>query len=184
MQTLINALRKSAEHIDKGITFVRSDGQEQPFSYRQIWQRAQERACFLRERGIGKGDRIVLALPEPDDFVLTFFGALVAGAVPVPVYPPQTLARLDAYLANLSRIVVVSEAKLIVTGSRPFPAENGIPEAARALFELPSVRADEIAQAPSVTSEIDVRVGPDDLAFLQFTSGSTSSPKGRDGDPR
>jgi fatty-acyl-CoA synthase len=132
----------------------------------------------LRERGIGKGDRIVLALPEPDDFVLTFFGALVAGAVPVPLYPPQTLARLDAYLANLSRIVEVSEAKLLITGNRPFPTENGVPEGARALFALPSVRAEEIAAAPAVTSEIDVRVDANDLAFLQFTSGSTSSPKG------
>lgn len=178
MQTLINALRKNAQHTEKGITFVRSDGREQAFSYQQIWERSHERACFLRERGIGKGDRIVLALPEPDDFVLTFFGALVAGAVPVPLYPPQTLARLDAYLANLSRIVEVSEAKLLVTGNRPFSSENGVPEAARALFALPSVRAEEIAQAPAVTSEIDVQVDADDLAFLQFTSGSTSSPKG------
>ena len=131
MQTLINALRKNAQHTEKGITFVRTDGREQAFSYRQLWERAHERACFLRERGIGKGDRIVLALPEPDDFVLTFFGALVAGAVPVPLYPPQTLARLDAYLANLSRIVEVSEAKLLVTGNRPFSSENGVPEVAR-----------------------------------------------------
>ena len=181
MQTLINALRKNAEHTEKGITFVRSDGREQAFSYRQIWERAHERACFLRDRGIKKGERIVLALPEPDDFVLTFFGALVAGAVPVPLYPPQTLARLDAYLANLSRIVEVSEAKLIVTGNRPFSSgENGapVPEAARALFALPSVRAEEIALAPPVTSEISIDLDADDLAFLQFTSGSTSSPKG------
>jgi fatty-acyl-CoA synthase len=178
MQTLINALRKNAEHTEKGITFVRSDGREQAYSYRQIWQRAHERACFLRDRGIKKSDRIVLALPEPDDFVLTFFGALVAGAVPVPLYPPQTLARLDAYLANLSRIVEVSEAKLLVTGNRPFTSDNGVPEAARALFALPSVRAEEIAEAPPVTSEIAIEVEPDDLAFLQFTSGSTSSPKG------
>jgi fatty-acyl-CoA synthase len=180
MQTLINALRKNAEQeqTEKGITFVRSDGKEQPLSYREIWRCANERACFLRERGIGKGDRVVLALPEPDDFVLTFFGALVAGAVPVPLYPPQTLARLDAYLANLSRIVEVSEAKLLVTGNRPFSSENGVPEGARALFALPSVRAEEIAAAPAVTSEIDVHLDAGDLAFLQFTSGSTSSPKG------
>src|SRR5688500_10813033 len=98
MQTLINALRKNAEHTEKGIVFVRSDGGKRGSSIGQTWRRALERACFLRDRGIKKGDRIVLALPEPDDFVLTFFGALVAGAVPVPLYPPQTLARLDAYL--------------------------------------------------------------------------------------
>ncbi|MET0593398.1 MAG: AMP-binding protein, partial [Polyangiaceae bacterium] len=177
MHTLINALRKNAEHTQKGITFVRSDGREEAFSYRQIWERSHARACFLKERGIRKGDRVVLALPEPDDFVLTFFGALVAGAVPVPVYPPQTLARLDAYLANLSRIVEVSGTKLIVNGFKSVMADIEVPEAARALFALPSVGADEIA-APAYTGELNLDIGPDDLAFLQFTSGSTSSPKG------
>src|SRR5262245_13571182 len=124
MQTLIDALRAVARHTEKGITFVRSDGREQTLSYRQVWDEACRRAQFLRERGIGKGDRVVLTLPEPDDFVLTFFGSLAAGAVPVPLYPPQTLARLDAYLANLSRIVEVSGAKVIVTGNRPLSQEN------------------------------------------------------------
>jgi fatty-acyl-CoA synthase len=178
MQTLINALRKNAEHTQKGITFVRSDGREEAFSYRQIWERAHARACFLKERGIRKGDRVVLALPEPDDFVLTFFGALVAGAVPVPVYPPQTMARLDTYLSNLSRIVEVSGTKLIVNGFKSVMAGIEAPEAARALFALPSVGADEIAAAPTVATEISIDIGPADLAFLQFTSGSTSSPKG------
>jgi fatty-acyl-CoA synthase len=177
MQTLINALRKNAVHTQKGITFVRSDGREEAFSYRQIWEQAHARAFFLRERGIHKGDRVVLALPEPDDFVLTFFGAMVAGAVPVPVYPPQTMARLDAYLANLSRVVEVSGAKLIVNGFKSVMSGIEAPEAARALFALPSAGADEIAAAPAA-GEMDLDIGPADLAFLQFTSGSTSSPKG------
>jgi fatty-acyl-CoA synthase len=179
MQTLINALRKNAEHTVKGITFVRSDGREEAYSYRQIWQRTNERANFLRERGIKKGDRILLALPEPEDFVLSFYGAIAIGAVPVPLYPPQTLARLDSYIANLSRIVEVSEAKLIVTGTKPLPdLDVDISDAFKSLFSLPSVRAEEIAAAPATTAEIDVDLKADDLAFLQFTSGSTSSPKG------
>ena len=55
---------------------------------------------------------------------------------------------------------------------------NGAASAMRAFFALPSVRADEIAQAPPVSGDPIVGVGDDDLAFLQFTSGSTSRPKG------
>jgi fatty-acyl-CoA synthase len=179
MRTLIDALREVAKHTEKGITFVRSDGREQTLPYAAVWEEARRRALFLREQGIRKGDRVVLTLPEPDDFVLTFFGSLVAGAVPVPLYPPQTLARLDSYLANLSRIIEVSGAKLIVTGNRPLSQDSGPPDNTRALFALPSFRADEIAQArPSDGGRDSENVSPDDLAFLQFTSGSTSSPKG------
>ena len=122
MRTLIDALRDNAKHTEKGITFVRSDGREQTSSYAEVWEQSQRRAHLIREQGIQRGDRVILTLPEPDDFVLTFFGALVAGAVPVPLYPPQTLARLDAYLANLSRIVEIAGAKLLVPAiatSRP-----------------------------------------------------------------
>ncbi|HKQ68726.1 MAG TPA: fatty acyl-AMP ligase [Polyangiaceae bacterium] len=178
MRTLIDALRDNAKHTEKGITFVRSDGREQTLSYRDVWSEARRRALVLADHGIVKGDRIVLTLPEPDDFVLTFFGALAAGAVPVPLYPPQTLAKLDAYLANLSRIVEVAGAKLIVTGNRPLSPESGAAEATRALFALPSLRAEEMAAAPASVGDVLADVGPDDLAFLQFTSGSTSSPKG------
>src|SRR4051812_43186565 len=105
MRTLIDALRDNASLTDKGITFVRSDGSERALSYREVWDEACRRAAFLAEQGAGPGDRVVLAVPEPDDFVLTFFGALTAGAVPVPLYPPHTLAKLDGYVANLSRII-------------------------------------------------------------------------------
>jgi len=178
MRTLIDALRENAKHTDKGITFVRSDGREQTLSYREVWDQALRRARLLHEHGIRKGDRILLTLPEPDDFVLTFFAAMVSGAVPVPLYPPQTLARLDTYLANLSRIVEVSGAKLLITGNRPLSADNAAPDAARALFALPTLRAEEMALAPIQGRDVPVIVGEDDLAFLQFTSGSTSSPKG------
>jgi fatty-acyl-CoA synthase len=178
MRTLIDALRDNAKHTEKGITFVRSDGREQTLSYADVWDQALRRAQLLREHGIRKGDRILLTLPEPDDFVLTFFAAMVSGAVPVPLYPPQTLARLDTYLANLSRVVEVSGAKLLVTGNRPLSPDNAAPDAARALFALPTLRAEEIALAPPSAGEAPVRVDEDDLAFLQFTSGSTSAPKG------
>jgi fatty-acyl-CoA synthase len=178
MRTLIDALRDNATHTDKGITFVRSDGVEHTLSYSQVWDQALRRAQLLHEHGVRKGDRVLLTLPEPDDFVLTFFGAMVGGAVPVPLYPPQTLARLDTYLANLSRVAEVSGAKLLITGNRPLSPDSAPPDAARALFALPSLRADELAAAPASAGEAPVRIDEGDLAFLQFTSGSTSAPKG------
>src|SRR5262249_59600853 len=131
--TLLYALRDNAAIHHKGITFVRSDGSERALSYREVWTETCRRAIFFGDHGIEKGDRVVVTVPEPDDFVLTFFGALTAGAVPVPLYPPQTLARLDAYVGNLSRIVEVAQAKMLVTGNRALWPESGPPDDAHAL---------------------------------------------------
>jgi fatty-acyl-CoA synthase len=114
---------------------------------------------------------VVLTLSEGDDFVLAFFGVIAAGAVPVPLYPPATMSRLDAYFANLARVIASSGAKLLITSRRSAPEGPASP-----LADIPTVRPEELAEAP--TAEVMVEVGPDDLAFLQFTSGSTSLPKG------
>src|SRR5258706_16232627 len=127
MRTLIDALRDNAAITHEGMTFVRSDGSERALSYRDVWSEACRRARFLGDLGIEKGDRVILTVPEPDDFVLTFFGALTAGAVPVPLYPPQTLARLDAYVTNLSCIVEVAQANLLLTGNRPLWSRDSPP---------------------------------------------------------
>jgi fatty-acyl-CoA synthase len=174
MRTLLDALRDNARHSDKGITFVRSDGREKTLSYREVWAETQRRAAWLARHGIVKGDRVVLTLPEGDDFVLCFFGTMAAGAVPVPLYPPATMARLDAYYANLSRVMAACGAKLLITGHRhASPDANGV---ATPLSSVPTMRPEELAGAP--LAELTTDVGPDDLAFLQFTSGSTSLPKG------
>jgi fatty-acyl-CoA synthase len=178
MRTLIDALRDNAAITHKGITFVRSDGSERALSYRDVWSEACRRARFLGDLGIEKGDRVVLAVPEPDDFVLTFFGALTAGAVPVPLYPPQTLARLDAYVASLSRVAEVARAKVLLTGNRALWGDEGPPADAGALRSMQIVRADDMAEAAESNTDPGVSIGPNDLAFLQFTSGSTSHPKG------
>ncbi|HEY3595428.1 MAG TPA: fatty acyl-AMP ligase [Polyangiaceae bacterium] len=172
MRTLLDALRDNARHSDKGITFVRSDGREQTLCYRDVWIETQRRAAWLRRHRIGKGDRVVLTLPEAEDFVLNFFGVIAAGAVPVPLYPPATLARLDAYYANLARVIAASEAKLLITSHRR-AAQDGVPAP---LAEVPTMRPEELAAAPA--EEVTTEIRPDDLAFLQFTSGSTSLPKG------
>jgi fatty-acyl-CoA synthase len=186
MRTLIDALRENAKHTEKGIIFVRSDGREQRLSYAEVWREARRRAHLLSELGVRRSDRVLLTLPEPDDFVLSFFGAMACGAVPVPLYPPQTLARLDTYFANLARVAEVSGAKLILT-SRPLPLDDHAPNGAsngadhaplRSLGKLRVVKTDEIAASSHVPEDAPVSVTPDDLAFLQFTSGSTSHPKG------
>ena len=76
MRTFLDVLRDNAVHADRSVTFVRTNGSERTVSYAELWEEARRRAGALFDRGLKKGDRIALILPEPDEFVLTFVAAL------------------------------------------------------------------------------------------------------------
>ncbi|XXY47927.1 fatty acyl-AMP ligase [Sorangium sp. So ce269] len=185
MRTFVEVLQQNAAHADRAVRFVRSSGEERSISYAELWTEAQRRAHALRQLGLRKGDRVALILTEADEFVLTFVGALTAGIVAVPMYPPQSLAKLEAYSETVQHILEASGASVLVTNEQlkemidAYLAANGHGGEA----SLPGLR---------IVLERDLRepegfdaaaAGPwqvslDDLAFLQFTSGSTSRPKG------
>jgi len=175
MRTFIDALRSNATDTDRAVTFVRTNGQERRVSYAELWAEAAGRAKALREFGWVKGDKVGLILPEPDEFVLSFLGALTAGLVAVPMYPPPTLAKMDAYGDTVRHVLRASNARGLITN-----------EAMSERVECQLLR-DEVS--PRIVIEQQIRgqtlddsslpnISGDDLAFLQFTSGSTSQPKG------
>ncbi len=174
MRTFVEVLRDNAIHADRAVTFVRATGEERRVSFPDLWAQARQRARALYALGLKKGDRVALVLPEPDEFVLTFMGCLTAGIVAVPMYPPQTLAKMETYGDTVRHILAASGADVLITNDSlaELMRENLAGASnARVVVER-DVRGDvENAEAPpAVTLE--------DLAFLQFTSGSTSKPKG------
>lgn len=178
MRTFIDVLRDNAAHNDRFITFVRTNASIRTVSYTELWAEARRRARALRELGLQKGDRIALILPEPDDFVLTFIGALTGGLVAVPMYPPQTLAKLEAYGDTVRHVLGASGARVLVTSEplKPLIGDHllsgeGIEGKVRLVLE-----SDISGESTAVDDPVPV--APSDLAFLQFTSGSTSKPKG------
>lgn len=173
MKTVIDVMRENAARPDRALVFRRLDGSERSVPYPQVWAEACRRAHALRALGVGHGDRVALVLPETDEFVLTFLGVLAAGAVAVPAYPPQTMAKLEAYADTLRHVLATSGARVLVTSDsvRPLLAEHLNGHGPRLALERELATADAAADVPGAVS-------PDDLAFLQFTSGSTSRPKG------
>src|ERR1700733_1153628 len=126
MRTFIDVLRDNAVHADRSITFVRAAGGERVVSFPELWLEARRRAHALAALGLQRGDRVALVLTEPDEFVLTFIGALTAGVVAVPIYPPQTLAKMEAYGDTVRHVLEASGARLLVTSDalRPLIAEH------------------------------------------------------------
>ena len=102
-RTVNEALVASAT-IGSGLTFVDLAERESFYPYSELHARARRTAGALRARGVASGDRVALVFPTSPGFVDAFFGVLLAGAVPVPLYPPVRLGRMDEYDAWVRKL--------------------------------------------------------------------------------
>ena len=175
-QTLVEALYRLPDGDERGFRFLGLDREERYYPYAAMRAEAERRAAFLGATGIRKGDRVALLLPENHEFVLTFLGASVGGFVPVPMYPQATFKAIDAYIDILAHIVEAADARVLVC----MESNRDVVEKLEA---RPEMAGRTILYSPECFEGDMPRlerpaIGPDDLCFLQFTSGSTNKPKG------
>ncbi len=176
LNTLVDLLRyRAADHPDRlAYTFlVDGERQEARLTYGELDQQARTIAARLTADGIAKGERALLLYPSGLEYMAAFFGCLYAEVVAVPAYPPRhkrTLPRIQAIAASAGPKAILSTAST------------------RAAIEGFLMDAPEL-QSPLwlLTDSLDLslaetwRMVPVDgaaLAFLQYTSGSTATPKG------
>ncbi len=169
-ETLTEALRHAAEH-DSGLTFVDARERSTYLSWKQVQERAQRVAGSLVERGIKSGDRVAIVLPTAPAFCDAFFGALCAGAVPVPLYPPVRLGRLAEYHRATARMIGAAGARIVVTDARVRLLLGQAVAAARP--ELGMCTAAELLDHDGKWGQATFP----ELALIQFSSGSTVEPK-------
>ena len=155
--------------------FVKADDQpERSVSFGELFHEALLVAGGLRERGIGRADKVAIMLPTSSDFFSAFMGALFAGAVPVPLYPPTNLSRLGEYARRQAGIVDNAKARCFVTFPRARPVGELLRERVPRLREV--VTVDELLASTESFSTFDV--SEEAPALIQYTSGSTGDPKG------
>ncbi|MFQ5789852.1 MAG: fatty acyl-AMP ligase, partial [Acidobacteriota bacterium] len=170
----LGKLLKRAAGFDRVVRFVgRGDG-ETAYSYEDVYLRAAEVAAGLERCGVRRGDRIGVNLPTSIEFYDAFFGISLAGAIPVPFYPPVRLGRLDEYHARTAAMLQVSEARLVLTDRRVRRLLGKTVE--RADLELGCLTTEEVAGGRQGAS-LHRESSPQDLALIQFSSGATGAPK-------
>ena len=175
-ETLIAAQDAAAHVTHQGYTFLDNDLKPAEWSFAEVSCEARRIGRCLQAMGFNKGDRIALVLSSPQSFVLSFLGTISAGAMPVPMYPPLALCRLDNYIERAVGILRVSGARAILTTGDLLPVLQPVKDRVSTLERLLDTE-DLIRMAPGpATTETDVK--PDEACFLQFTSGSTSEPRG------
>ncbi|WP_346294312.1 amino acid adenylation domain-containing protein [Sphaerothrix gracilis] len=173
--TLIELLRYRAteQSQQRAYTFlVDGETQEESLTYAELDSQARAIAAHLQQLE-AIGERAILLYPPGLEFIVAFFGCLYAGVIAVPAYPPRQnrrLSRLQAIMVNAQARLALTSASLLANIQETFGQGNGLER----LQWLSTDRLDlSIAnrwQEPAIASS--------DLAFLQYTSGSTGMPKG------
>ena len=175
--TFVEALARLPVGEARGFRFIGSDGVERYFSYDSLRREAQRRAALIMGAGIGKGDRVALVVAEGHEFVLSFLGCVLAGAVPVPIFPQATFKAASGYVDTVSHIVEASGARLLLTMEGTLPLIEAVRQRVPGLVRIATTEQLFAADVTLPSFEPPSLTG-DDLCFLQFTSGSTSRPKG------
>jgi len=197
LRTLPDALAHAAG-ADAGYCFVANEG-DRPRSYAELQTAALRVATSLCSSGLRRGDLVGLVLPDAEEFLTTLFGASIAGLIPASIHPPSATSDLPRYFELTASILRASGARAVVTnrallpafedarrdcpdltlilcadgldglsGSDPRQPPFGRAQGGPAALERPDLGALEPDRRPSL----------DDIAFVQFTSGSSSAPKG------
>ena len=171
LRTLTEALAQGAR-TDAGYCFVAGDADRRR-SFAALQDATFRAAGSLRAAGLRRGDLVALVLPDAEEFLTTLFGASIAGLIPASLYPPATMGELPRYFELTSSILRASGARAVVTSRALVPSFE---EARASCPELALVLC--AADFDAAAWEPDRLPSLDDIAFVQFTSGSTSSPKG------
>jgi len=178
VRTLIDLLRDraAAQPSDLAYTFL-DDGKRcgDSVTWLELERRSRAIATAIRHR-VDPGARVLVMFPPSLDFVPAFFATLYAGTIAVPTYQPSG-ARADRAIARLRGMIADAGVSLVLAPASPAlrarSAEAAIPELSAVSWLDPADVPDEAAddwRAPGSTGT--------SLAFLQYTSGSTSAPRG------
>jgi len=174
-QTLTEALDYHVERQPDRLTVhLYEEGRETPITYRQLYDGALGYAARLAQAGLQPGQMVAIMLPTCKEYLYSFYGVLLAGGVPVPLYPPARLSSIEDHMTRHVGILKSAGARIMIT----------IPEA-KALAYLLRAQVESL-RAVLMPSDLQgsgagfapVRGKTGDIGFLQYTSGSTGSPKG------
>jgi acyl-CoA synthetase (AMP-forming)/AMP-acid ligase II len=159
------------------LTFL-ADGErdERTLTYAQLEARARDVAAALDSNGIRPGDRALLMYPPGLDYVVAFFGCMYASVIAVPAYPPQ-VGRMQRMLPRLNAIAGSAGPAAGLTTSALLPFTPDMTVQCGHLADVLWLATDTLPRATGQCRSPDM-VEPSQPAFLQYTSGSTGTPRG------
>jgi acyl-CoA synthetase (AMP-forming)/AMP-acid ligase II/acyl carrier protein len=175
--TTLTELIEGNRTVARSIYYVEGENDSREVSYGELYERAIGILYHLQRIGAKRGDKLILLLANNEQFLDAYWAAILGGIIPVPVAPgisDEHRHKLLRIARKLGNPFIYSERKILDRiGS--FASQTGESEA----FNQLRARAfltddlDDISKAGK-----PYKSTPDDVAFIQFSSGSTSEPKG------
>ncbi len=176
--TLVEVLEwHVARHGERTHVLLYGDGVEagapRPISYAELLHDARRKAAGLLALGVRPQQSVALMLPTGQEYLASYYAALLVGAIPVPIYPPARIEQIEEHLRRHARILDNAQAKVIITVREARPLAALLRRQVASLADI--VTTHDLDREPV---PILYRGRANDIAFIQYTSGSTGDPKG------
>ena len=163
-----------AARCDTGANFFSARGRLQAvLPYAALREQALIMAGRLRAAGLAPGSRVALVAETGPDFMIAFFACQYAGMLPCPVPLPMQIGGRDSYIARVTGMLRAAQAHMLIT---PGALRDKLEEAAKGAG-VPLLDHETLATLPEQPGAINP-LGEGDPAYIQYSSGSTSAPKG------
>lgn len=154
--------------------YLQEDERETIIRYGQLFDAAVKVAKGLHERGLKAGETVAIMLPTSSDFFYSFFGILLAGGIPVPIYPPFRPDQIEEYIKREAKILRNAEVRILITFDKAKLVSGILKAFIASLISIDTVQ-DLMSSNGSLPS---VHIEATDPGLIQYTSGSTNVPKG------
>ena len=160
------------------ITLFSNQNSDEVITYLELWKGAEIVAAGLQQLGLEPGDSVLIMLPTGTEYFFTFMGVLLAGAIPVPVYPPGRLKQIEEHLQRHTAIANNSLARILVTVNEAKQFTKFLRTQVVNLQHVLTVPELNQTGSKALSEFRRPVISSENIAFLQYTSGSTGMPKG------
>lgn len=157
------------------VTVLRSRGEEKTIKYAGLFEGAKSVASALSKMRINPGDTVAIMLPTCEEYFYCFMGTILAGAIPVALYPPTRASQIVDHLQRHIEILRNAKTCLLITNRSIMVGVGRLLKIGGSFINLIDV---ERVIAGDSDDYRQLTAKPNDTAFVQYTSGSTGNPKG------
>jgi len=176
-QTLVEVLQWHARKYPNRphIQFYQDHGDGEVISYGQLNQQALKLAKGLQHLGLQPYQTVAIMLPTCAEYFYSFFGILMAGAIPIPIYPPARTSQLEEHMQRHTRILDNGRVSILITTEEASQVADLLKASVTDMQHIVTIKQLHDNQS---NSTVLPQLKNIDTAFIQYTSGSTGDPKG------